>query len=193
MPKDVATMLSRAWWGLVLRGLVSIALGIFILARPLESVAAFALVIAIWALFDGITNIVHAFDLKPLYNHWWLMLLGGIVSAGFGMAALFFYPVLSLAFAVVWAAWWLILTGAIAVYVASQQRAADLPWGWTMALGILSIVAGGFAFYYQGATLAAIMGLLSGFAIVGGVVMLIGAFKLKSAQQDVQRAVRAAM
>jgi uncharacterized membrane protein HdeD (DUF308 family) len=123
---------------------------------------------------------VHAFDLKPLYKHWWLMLLGGIVSVGFGMAALFFYPVLSLAFAVVWAAWWLILTGCIEVYVAVQQRSVDLPWGWTMALGVLSIVAGGFAFYDQGATLAAIMGLLSGFAIVGGIVMLIGAFKLKS-------------
>ncbi|HSY81633.1 MAG TPA: DUF308 domain-containing protein, partial [Gemmatimonadaceae bacterium] len=92
----MTTILNRAWWGLVLRGLVSIALGIFIFARPLESVAAFALVIAIWALVDGITNIVHSFDLKPLYNHWWLMLLGGIVSVGFGMAALFFYPVLSL-------------------------------------------------------------------------------------------------
>ena len=80
MPKDVTTLLNRAWWGLVLRGLVSIALGVFIFVRPLESVAAFALVIAIWALVDGFTNIVHAFDLKPLYNHWWLMLLGGIVD-----------------------------------------------------------------------------------------------------------------
>jgi uncharacterized membrane protein HdeD (DUF308 family) len=193
MPKDVTTILNRAWWGLVLRGLVSITLGLFIFARPLESVAAFALVIAIWALVDGFTNIVHSFDLKPLYNHWWLMLLGGIVSVGFGMAALFFYPVLSLAFAVVWAAWWLILTGSISVYVSVQQKAADLPWGWTMAFGILSIVAGGFAFYYQGATLAAIMGLISGFAVVGGIIMLIGAFKLKSAQSDVQRVVRSAL
>jgi uncharacterized membrane protein HdeD (DUF308 family) len=62
-----------------------------------------------------------------------------------------------------------------------------------MAFGILSIVAGGFAFYYQGATLAAIMGLISGFAVVGGIIMLIGAFKLKSAQSDVQRVVRSAL
>jgi uncharacterized membrane protein HdeD (DUF308 family) len=39
---------NRASWGLVLRGAVAIALGVFMLARPLESVAAFALVVAIW-------------------------------------------------------------------------------------------------------------------------------------------------
>lgn len=190
---NVAESLNRAWWGIVLRGLVAIALGIFILARPLESVAAFALVIAIWALVDGIAGIVHSFDLRPVYKHWWVMLLGGLVSAGFGVAALFFYPVLSLTFAVVWVAWWLLLTGCIGVYIAFQQKAVELPWGWTLAFGILSIVAGGFAFYYQGATLAAIMSFISAFAIVGGIVMLIGAIKLKSAQYNVQRTVRAAM
>jgi uncharacterized membrane protein HdeD (DUF308 family) len=33
----------RAWWSLVVRGLLGVALGVFIFWRPLESVAAFAL------------------------------------------------------------------------------------------------------------------------------------------------------
>jgi uncharacterized membrane protein HdeD (DUF308 family) len=32
----------RTWWAIVIRGLLALGLGIFILARPLESVAAFA-------------------------------------------------------------------------------------------------------------------------------------------------------
>jgi uncharacterized membrane protein HdeD (DUF308 family) len=189
----IESAVNRAWWGLVLRGVVAIALGIFILARPLESVAAFALVVAIWALVDGFTNIIHSFDLRPYLSQWWLMLLGGIISAGFGVAALYYYPGLSLSFAVVWTAWWLMLTGFVATYAAFQQRSAGLPWGWTMAFGVLSVAAGVFALIYQPATLAAIMGFISAFAIVGGILLLIGAAKLKSAQGDVTQAVRAAV
>lgn len=191
-PNIIESAARRAWWGLLLRGLFALALGIFILARPLESVAAFALVIAIWALVDGLTNIVHSFDLRPYFSQWWLVLVGGIISAGFGIAALYYYPGLSLSFAVVWTAWWLMLTGCVTTYAAVQQRSAGMPWGWTMAFGIFSIAAGVLAIIYQPATLAAIMSFISAFAIVGGILMLIGAIKLKMTQHDVTGAVRAA-
>jgi uncharacterized membrane protein HdeD (DUF308 family) len=55
----------RTWWALVIRGLLAIAIGAVILWRPLESVTAFALFIAIWALFNGIVQIVHTFELPP--------------------------------------------------------------------------------------------------------------------------------
>jgi uncharacterized membrane protein HdeD (DUF308 family) len=185
--------LNRVWWSIVVRGVLAIALGVFIIARPLESVAAFALVIAIWALIDGITSIVHAFDVRPHVTQWWLMLLGGIISLVFGILALYDYPVLSLVFAVVWVSWWLVLSGAVAMYFAFQQRSLHLPWGWTMALGVLSVVVGVYALVYQPATLAAIMGLIAGFGIAAGILMLMGAFKLKAAQHDVRGALGASI
>jgi uncharacterized membrane protein HdeD (DUF308 family) len=121
------------------------------------------------------------------------MLVGGLISAAFGVAALYYYPGLSLTFAVVWTGWWLMLTGFLASYTAFQQRSAGLPWGWTLAFGILSVAAGGLALIYQFATLGAIMGFISGFAIVGGILLLIGAMKLKSAEHDVTSAVRGAV
>ena len=157
----VQSSLNRVWWGIVLRGILAIALGIFIIVRPLESVAVFALVIAIWALMDGITGIIHAFDLRPFVAQWWLMLLSGIISAAFGIFALYDYPVLSLVFAVLWVSWWLVLTGAVAIYVAFQQRTLHLSWGWTLAFGVLSVAVGIYALVYQPATLAAIMLLIS--------------------------------
>ena len=85
--------------------------------------------IALWALVDGIVNVVHAFDLRPVITHWWVPLLSGVVSLLFGAAALYYYPILSLAFAVVWAAWWLISLGVLGVYLAIQERKADVSWG----------------------------------------------------------------
>src|SRR2546422_7755383 len=50
---DLKQVYNRAWGALLLRGLLALTVGVFIFARPLDSVAAFALVIAWWALFSG--------------------------------------------------------------------------------------------------------------------------------------------
>ena len=49
-----------------------------------------------------------------------------------------------------------------------------------MAFGVLSLVASVFALLSPPVTLAAIMGLIAAFAIVAGVALLMGAFKLRS-------------
>lgn len=187
---DIVTVYRRSKWALVLRGLLGIALGIVIFTRPLASVAAFALVIAIWAIFDGIVNIVRAFDLRPVASHWSVLLVSGIVSALFGAAALYYYPGMSLTFAVLWTAWWLITAGAFAIYVAVQERKAELAWGWTLAFGIIALAAGVLAIMYPAVTLAALMGMLAAFGIISGVVMLVGAGKMQSFEHDVSKVMR---
>src|SRR5256885_12819820 len=82
MMDDVKRMYRLTWWALMLRGLLSLAVGVFIFARPLDSVAAFALVIAFWALFLGFVDIVHAFQLRGMMQHWWVLLLAGLVGVG---------------------------------------------------------------------------------------------------------------
>ena len=186
----IQTAYRRTWWSLVLRGIFGIALGAIILWRPIESIATFALVIAIWALFSGIVQIVHAFDVRAVFPQWWALLLGGIVGVAFGIAAFYYYPGLSLAFAVAWTAWWLLLTGGVAIYVAMQERQLELPWGWTLVYGLAAIGTSVFAFMNPPVTLVAIMGLIAGFAIVGGVVLLVGANRLASVKKAVVGAVR---
>ena len=179
----------RTMWALVLRGLLGLAIGILIFWRPLQSVAAFALVIALWALFDGVTNIARAFAVRNVVPHWWVLLLAGIVSVVFGGAALYYYPALSLAFAVAWTAWWLILSGAIATYVAIQEKRLEVPWGWTLFLGLVTLATGVVAMIYPGVTLSALMGLIAAFAIITGILMLVAAVKLHGAARDVRDAV----
>jgi uncharacterized membrane protein HdeD (DUF308 family) len=174
-------------WALVLRGLLSLAVGVAILARPMASVAALALVIALWSLFDGIVNIVRSFALRGLVQHWWVVLLTGIVSFAFGVAALYYFPALSLTFAVLWTAYWLTFSGVIAVYIGWMERGAGVPWGWSMAFGVIAIVGGIFAFMNPGVTLGTLLGVLAGFAIISGVFLLIGAGRMASFQYNVNR------
>ncbi len=177
---DLKSAYHRTWWALMLRGLLGVAVGVYILARPLDSVAAFALVIAFWALFAGMVEIVQAIELKALMKHWWALLLAGLVGVGFGSAALVYYPGLSLTFAVVMASWWLTVTGVLGIYAALMQKNLGLQWGWTAAFGVLSVVAGLFALLAPPVTLAAIMGLIAAFALISGLALVVGAFKLRS-------------
>jgi uncharacterized membrane protein HdeD (DUF308 family) len=178
----------RSRWALIVRGLIALAIGIFIFARPFASVAAFALVIAIWALVSGIAQIVHSLEVRSIAPHWWLFLIGGVISVLFGIAALYYYPALSLAFAVVWVAYWLVLTGFVSIYTAMMERRVQVPWGWTLAWGILSVLAGFYAIVSPPVTLALIIYLIAAFAIVGGLMQIFGAFALSSARARWSRA-----
>lgn len=182
----------RVWWSLLVRGLLALTVGILILSRPLASVAAFALVIALWAIMQGIVTVVHAFQLRPFVKHWWLLLLSGAISVAFGIAALYYYPGLSLAFAVVWTSWWLALAGIAGISLAAQERRLELPWGWTMTLGVLTLLASVFAFLSPPATLAALITLIATFAILAGVFLLMGAYRLRTVADDVAAGMRGA-
>jgi len=114
------------------------------------------------------------------------MLLAGIIGVAFGVAALYYFPGLSLTFAVVWTAYWLTVTGIIAAYIAWQERSAGISWGWTMAFGLVAIAGGVVAFMNPQATLATLLGVLAGFAIISGVFLLIAAGRLVSVGQDVK-------
>ena len=180
----------RAWWSLVIRGLLAIAVGVLILVRPMESVAAFALVVALWALMQGVVAMVHAFDIRPFAPHWWMLLLSGIIGTLFGLAALYYYPALSLAFVVVWAVWWLAIGGITAIGAALYERRSGLSWGWTMAWGLIAILTAVIAFGNPPGTLATLMSLIAVFAVVGGIVLLTAAVRVRNAPQRVAHAVR---
>jgi uncharacterized membrane protein HdeD (DUF308 family) len=61
---DIRTAYHHAKWAVALRGLFAITVGIVILWRPIDSIAALALVIALWAFIDGFVNIVRSFQVR---------------------------------------------------------------------------------------------------------------------------------
>ena len=183
---DIQQVYNQTKWAIILRGLLSLGVGVAILMRPMESVAALALVIALWALFDGMVSIVRSFNLRGIVQHWWVVLLSGIVGVAFGIAALYYFPGLSLSFAVVFTAYWLTVTGLVAVFIAWQERSIGVSWGWTMAFGLVAIAGGVIAFMNPQATLASLLGVIAGFALVSAVVLFIAAGRMIGFQRDVK-------
>jgi uncharacterized membrane protein HdeD (DUF308 family) len=176
----------RARTGLILRGLLALAFGVFALLRPATTVAVLALVVAFWALFTGIAGIVSAIDLRGEARHWWLVLIGGIISIAFGVAALIYFPTLSLAFLVIWLAWWLMLIGITEIATSIQEKRNEWPWVGHMILGIVAVFAAIIALLYPPATLAALIFWIGFTAILLGVVLLIAAANTKVVQRRVE-------
>src|SRR3984885_12745418 len=112
----------RTWWALVVRGLLALAVGVLILAHPRDSLAALALIVAVWALVSGTTEILQALETRALFRSWWILLISGLISICFGVAAVYFYPVLSLAFMAVWVGFLLAGNGVVVIYASLQMK-----------------------------------------------------------------------
>jgi uncharacterized membrane protein HdeD (DUF308 family) len=80
------------WWGLVIAGLVGIAVGIMYVAWPALSTISYAFVllvmIAVWAIVNGIGQVSAAIELRKQIEGEWLLAIAGIFSILLGVAIL---------------------------------------------------------------------------------------------------------
>jgi uncharacterized membrane protein HdeD (DUF308 family) len=58
------------WWLYLIRGLVSIGLGVWALAQPKTTLVVLVTVIGIWAVFWGVLEIVAAFFMRHARKRW---------------------------------------------------------------------------------------------------------------------------
>lgn len=70
----------------VVRGLVSIGAGLFVLLWPGLSAFAVLFVIAGWAVVSGVVEVVMAVQQHRRIRHEWLLAVEGLFSIGFGIA-----------------------------------------------------------------------------------------------------------
>jgi uncharacterized membrane protein HdeD (DUF308 family) len=79
------------WWVVLLEGLAGIAVGIIALVNPVLTAGALLLLIAFWAVFTGIMEIIAAIRLRQEIKNEWALILTGILSIILGVF-LFAFP-----------------------------------------------------------------------------------------------------
>jgi len=91
----------RPWWQVVLVGVVGIAAGVFTFVQPGVTAVALLILIAVWAIANGVLQVSAAIRLRKAIANEWLLILSGALSVLFG-ALLIFNPGAG-ALAVLWA------------------------------------------------------------------------------------------
>jgi uncharacterized membrane protein HdeD (DUF308 family) len=130
----------RASWGwFVALGIGLLILGIIAAANLLTATVASVLFVGVLMLIGGVAQIVLAFRVKT-WGRFLFWLLSGILYAAGGVLA-FVNPLLASTFLTLLLAFSLIFAGALRISVGFGTR-PDKGWGWIVAAGVLTALAG---------------------------------------------------
>ena len=91
---------SSRWWTFLLEGLLNIGAGVVALVWPDLATLVLIYMIAFWAVFTGILEIMAAIRLRHEITNEWFLALGGVLSIGLGIL-LFLQPAAG-SLAIIW-------------------------------------------------------------------------------------------
>jgi uncharacterized membrane protein HdeD (DUF308 family) len=162
------------WWLVLLEGIALVILGILWLGTPAQTSIVLIQVLGIYWLIGGIFKIIAIFLDSSL---WGWKLLAGVLGILAGLVVLnhpFWSPLVVFGTLVIVLGIQGIIYGAVGLYQAFKGAG----WG-TGILGGLSIIFGIYLLFNIGASTLVVPWVLSIFAIVGGIMSIIVAFRLR--------------
>jgi uncharacterized membrane protein HdeD (DUF308 family) len=62
LPADQASEVARAWWLIVIVGLLALIAGVILVTKPSNSLATLAVIVGIFLLIDGLVELVRSFE-----------------------------------------------------------------------------------------------------------------------------------
>jgi uncharacterized membrane protein HdeD (DUF308 family) len=174
-----AAILSRSWWLLLLRGVFAIAFGILAWVQPALTLAALVILFGAYSMADGILNVWTAVVGRKEHEHWWVLLLSGLVGIGIGFLTLF-APALTAFVLLFYIAIWAIATGVLQIVAAVRLR-KEIEGEWLLILaGVASVGFGVLLMAQPAAGALALLWVIAGYALVFGVLLVVLAFKARS-------------
>src|SRR5262245_35213184 len=175
----LASILSRGWWLLLLRGLAAIAFGVLTWSQPGLSLAVLVLFFGAYSLVDGVLGVWTAIAGREHHEHWWVFLLEGLLGVGVGILT-FFAPGVTAIALLFYIAIWAIGTGVLEIVAAVRLR-KEIDGEWMLILaGLASVVFGVLLMAQPGAGALALIWLIGSYALVFGVLLVLLAFKARS-------------
>jgi uncharacterized membrane protein HdeD (DUF308 family) len=172
--------LLKSWWTLAVRGVIAIAFGVLALMLPGITLLSFVALFAAYAIFGGAVWAVGAIQNRKTDDHWWVLLLAGLVSIGAGIIALI-HPTLTALVLVLLIGANALVTGVLDIVVAVRLRKKIRGEILLVLSGIASILFGAIVFMYPlGAGALALLWIIAVYAIFIGAMMLALAVRVRA-------------
>jgi uncharacterized membrane protein HdeD (DUF308 family) len=127
---------TRGWWLVLVVGLLGVAAGVVIIAKPGDSLATLAVIAGIFLLADGVLELLSSF-MRTTRNRG-LVALFGVLSAIVGVL-LIRHPIGGVAAVALLIGIWLITVGVIRVATAFEEYEHR---AWHALAGVVELIAG---------------------------------------------------
>jgi len=161
------TSLLNQWWALIVRGVLAILFGIAAITWPRVTLVVLLALFAAFALADGITSLIAAVRTRS----WGWVFFGGLVSVAVGILTLMWPGAATFALVLLIGAW-AIVRGIFDIATGIALR-REIRYEWLLILtGVVSIIFGAFIAFFPVAGVFALIGIVAGFAIAIGVLLI---------------------
>jgi uncharacterized membrane protein HdeD (DUF308 family) len=174
----LASVLSRHWWLLLLRGLAAIIFGVLTWTQPGISLAALVLLFGAYSMVDGIFATWAAIAGAKDHDFRWVLVLEGLLGIGVGILT-FVAPGITALALLFYIAIWAIATGVLEIAAAIRLR-KEIKNEWVLVLaGLASVLFGFVLAMHPGAGALTLLWLIASYAVVFGVLLVVLAFKTR--------------
>ncbi|MGV8907521.1 MAG: HdeD family acid-resistance protein [Propionicimonas sp.] len=175
-------LINRLWWLTLLRGVLTVALGLGALLWPAMTVAVLFAVFGFFSIVDGVIAVGTGLVLRR--TAWGWTVFQGIAGIVIGILALRFPQSLA-AVIVIFFAFWALVIGLFQVATAVGLRAVGQhSWGWVLASGALTSLLGLYFLINPDVGGIFLVVTVGWFALVAGAVLVFGAFQLRRAKPE---------
>ncbi len=174
------------WWLVLIEGILLIIIGIFLLTQPISTWTAIVWVIGLYWFISGIFNIIKIFFDSSM---WGWKIFAGIV----GIIAGYFLITTPFGGALVFTATVVLMLGLFGIFIGIVnliQAFKGGGWG-TGILGVISIILGILILSNQQAFILSLPWAVGILMVIGGIIAIFNAFRIRSAKKDLEQAAAA--
>lgn len=177
-------MMSKNWWTVALRGLVTALFGLAIFTSPGMTVFVLVTLFGAFAIVDGLTAIFSSVLNRNDVDGWWIISIAGIVGVAVGVATLT-WPAITTLTLLYLIAFRAIATGIFdiisAIYLRKEIEGESL-----MVLGgLFSMVFGGLIIAQPGTGALAILTVLAFYMVMLGILQVILGLRLRGLDERI--------
>lgn len=172
------SLVGRAWWVLLIYGILGVLFGLFALARPLSAATAIVWAIGVMALAEGIVSLFAVFRNNVAVSKGWAVFYA-LMSIAFGVIAIL-NPIAAAGGLLLFLAAWLVVAGIYRIIFAIRVR-EEIKGEWLIALsGVLSIALGLLFVASPLTGLVVTAWWIGAGALIYGILQIVAAFKLRA-------------
>ena len=177
----------KNWWWFLIMGILFIATGVIIYARPVEGYVGLSVLFSVVMISSGISQIFFSTANSSVLKGWGWVFVSGLIDFALG-TYLFIYPVVTMATLPYFVGFWLVFRAFSIMGFSFDLKDLNVRgWGWVLFGGLVTLIGGGLIIYYPAAGVVGIIAASGSAFIVAGFLNIYVGFQLKSLKTNVDQ------